>query len=183
MEELDVEPTTTVSRILFLERLGLLALLTWLTVTKSNVKTCMQLTYISRKETCCAILLPLYVQLLPIWCSIPEHPGQWRKSFGVCLGSWRHIGVWHYLQIIRCVLPNSYDSCMRQYPRHFIVIPLQSLCLSGSVGTCSSFIHEVRKDEDIYSPILRKLFNESHHIFVGLQTIREDLPNKNKKTQ
>ncbi|CAL8314038.1 unnamed protein product [Arctogadus glacialis] len=54
---------------------------------------------------------------------------------------------------------------------------------SGSVGTCSSFIHEVRKDEDIYSPILRKLFNESHHIFVGLQTIREDLPNKNKKTQ
>uniref|UniRef100_A0A8D0A5W2 Nuclear pore complex protein Nup85 n=1 Tax=Sander lucioperca TaxID=283035 RepID=A0A8D0A5W2_SANLU len=46
-----------------------------------------------------------------------------------------------------------------------------------------SFIHEVRKDEDIYSPILRKLFNESHHIFVGLQTIREDLPSKNKKTQ
>uniref|UniRef100_A0A672ZL21 Nuclear pore complex protein Nup85 n=1 Tax=Sphaeramia orbicularis TaxID=375764 RepID=A0A672ZL21_9TELE len=31
---------------------------------------------------------------------------------------------------------------------------------------CSPFIHEVRKDEDIYSPILRKLFNESHHIFV-----------------
>uniref|UniRef100_A0A665VHB0 Nuclear pore complex protein Nup85 n=1 Tax=Echeneis naucrates TaxID=173247 RepID=A0A665VHB0_ECHNA len=47
----------------------------------------------------------------------------------------------------------------------------------------SSFIHEVRKDEDIYSPILRKLFNESHHIFVGLQTIREDLPSKNKKSQ
>uniref|UniRef100_A0A3Q4MC74 Nuclear pore complex protein Nup85 n=1 Tax=Neolamprologus brichardi TaxID=32507 RepID=A0A3Q4MC74_NEOBR len=35
-----------------------------------------------------------------------------------------------------------------------------------------------QKDEDIYSPILRKLFNESHHIFVGLQTIREDLPSK-----
>uniref|UniRef100_A0A8D3C4M4 Nuclear pore complex protein Nup85 n=1 Tax=Scophthalmus maximus TaxID=52904 RepID=A0A8D3C4M4_SCOMX len=55
-------------------------------------------------------------------------------------------------------------------------------------GTCSAgsgcaFIHEVRKDEDIYSPILRKLFNESHHIFVGLQTIREDLPSKNKKPQ
>uniref|UniRef100_A0A8D3DDL4 Nuclear pore complex protein Nup85 n=1 Tax=Scophthalmus maximus TaxID=52904 RepID=A0A8D3DDL4_SCOMX len=46
-----------------------------------------------------------------------------------------------------------------------------------------AFIHEVRKDEDIYSPILRKLFNESHHIFVGLQTIREDLPSKNKKPQ
>uniref|UniRef100_A0AAX7SXF7 Nuclear pore complex protein Nup85 n=1 Tax=Astatotilapia calliptera TaxID=8154 RepID=A0AAX7SXF7_ASTCA len=45
-------------------------------------------------------------------------------------------------------------------------------------GSGCSFIHEIRKDEDIYSPILRKLFNESHHIFVGLQTIREDLPSK-----
>ncbi|KAK9534986.1 hypothetical protein VZT92_007395 [Zoarces viviparus] len=54
---------------------------------------------------------------------------------------------------------------------------------SNAKGSCSSFINEVRKDEDIYSPILRKLFNESHHIFVGLQTIREDLPSKNKKPQ
>lgn len=53
----------------------------------------------------------------------------------------------------------------------------------GAPGSGSPFIHEVRKDEDIYSPILRKLFNESHHIFVGLQTIREDLPSKNKKPQ
>uniref|UniRef100_A0A8D3DGK6 Nuclear pore complex protein Nup85 n=1 Tax=Scophthalmus maximus TaxID=52904 RepID=A0A8D3DGK6_SCOMX len=53
---------------------------------------------------------------------------------------------------------------------------------SGTWSGCA-FIHEVRKDEDIYSPILRKLFNESHHIFVGLQTIREDLPSKNKKPQ
>lgn len=50
-------------------------------------------------------------------------------------------------------------------------------------GLGSPFIHEVRKDEDIYSPILRKLFNESHHIFVGLQTIRDELPSKNKKPQ
>uniref|UniRef100_A0A3Q0R9K2 Nuclear pore complex protein Nup85 n=1 Tax=Amphilophus citrinellus TaxID=61819 RepID=A0A3Q0R9K2_AMPCI len=50
-------------------------------------------------------------------------------------------------------------------------------------GSGCSFIHEIRKDEDIYSPILRKLFNESHHIFVGLQTIREDLPSKSKKPQ
>uniref|UniRef100_A0A8C8DTC1 Nuclear pore complex protein Nup85 n=1 Tax=Oryzias sinensis TaxID=183150 RepID=A0A8C8DTC1_9TELE len=56
-------------------------------------------------------------------------------------------------------------------------------CVSGATGSGSPFIHEVRKDEDIYSPILRKLFNESHHIFVGLQTIREDLPSKNKKPQ
>uniref|UniRef100_A0A8C7YGS4 Nuclear pore complex protein Nup85 n=1 Tax=Oryzias sinensis TaxID=183150 RepID=A0A8C7YGS4_9TELE len=54
---------------------------------------------------------------------------------------------------------------------------------TGATGSGSPFIHEVRKDEDIYSPILRKLFNESHHIFVGLQTIREDLPSKNKKPQ
>ncbi|KAK7940284.1 hypothetical protein WMY93_003610 [Mugilogobius chulae] len=31
-------------------------------------------------------------------------------------------------------------------------------------GPGSPYIHEVRKDEDIYSPILRKLFNESHLI-------------------
>uniref|UniRef100_A0A8C7YI26 Nuclear pore complex protein Nup85 n=1 Tax=Oryzias sinensis TaxID=183150 RepID=A0A8C7YI26_9TELE len=55
--------------------------------------------------------------------------------------------------------------------------------LFKATGSGSPFIHEVRKDEDIYSPILRKLFNESHHIFVGLQTIREDLPSKNKKPQ
>ncbi|XP_040918719.1 nuclear pore complex protein Nup85 [Toxotes jaculatrix] len=54
---------------------------------------------------------------------------------------------------------------------------------SGATGSGCSFIHEVRKDEEIYSPILRKLFNESHHIFVGLQTIKEDLPSKNKKPQ
>uniref|UniRef100_A0A671XDL9 Nuclear pore complex protein Nup85 n=1 Tax=Sparus aurata TaxID=8175 RepID=A0A671XDL9_SPAAU len=54
---------------------------------------------------------------------------------------------------------------------------------SGAIGSGCPCIHEVRKDEDIYSPILRKLFNESHHIFVGLQTIGEDLPSKNKKPQ
>ncbi|XP_077589999.1 nuclear pore complex protein Nup85 [Stigmatopora nigra] len=54
---------------------------------------------------------------------------------------------------------------------------------SGTLGLCSSYVHSVRKDEDIYSPILRKLFNELHHIFVGLQTIPEEIPNKNKKSQ
>ncbi|XP_061159320.1 nuclear pore complex protein Nup85 isoform X2 [Syngnathus typhle] len=54
---------------------------------------------------------------------------------------------------------------------------------AGGLGSCSSSIHDVRKDEDIYSPILRKLFNESHHIFVGLQTIQEEIPSKNKKSQ
>uniref|UniRef100_A0A1A8FP18 Nuclear pore complex protein Nup85 n=1 Tax=Nothobranchius korthausae TaxID=1143690 RepID=A0A1A8FP18_9TELE len=54
---------------------------------------------------------------------------------------------------------------------------------SGPTGSGCAFIHVVRKDEDIYSPILRKLFNESHHIFVGLQTIKDDLPSKSKKPQ
>ncbi|XP_034047191.1 nuclear pore complex protein Nup85 [Thalassophryne amazonica] len=53
----------------------------------------------------------------------------------------------------------------------------------GATGSRCSFIHEVKKDEDMYSPNLRKLFNESHHIFVGLQNLAEDLPSKNKKHQ
>ncbi|XP_042248676.1 nuclear pore complex protein Nup85 [Thunnus maccoyii] len=54
---------------------------------------------------------------------------------------------------------------------------------SGASQSSCPVIHGVRKDEDIDSPILRKLFNESHHIFVGLQTIKDDLPSKNKKPQ
>ncbi|KAG9343902.1 hypothetical protein JZ751_013289 [Albula glossodonta] len=54
---------------------------------------------------------------------------------------------------------------------------------TASGGQGCPFVHVVRKDEDIYSPILRKLFNESHHIFVGLQKIKEEVPNKNKKPQ
>ncbi|XP_060760323.1 nuclear pore complex protein Nup85 isoform X2 [Neoarius graeffei] len=53
----------------------------------------------------------------------------------------------------------------------------------GSGGSGCPFVHVVRRDEDIYSPILRKLFNESHHIFVGLQNIKDDLPSKSKKPQ
>ncbi|KAB5517658.1 hypothetical protein PHYPO_G00169780 [Pangasianodon hypophthalmus] len=53
----------------------------------------------------------------------------------------------------------------------------------GSGGSGCPFVHVVRRDEDIYSPILRKLFNESHHIFVGLQNIKDDVPSKNKKPQ
>uniref|UniRef100_A0AAZ3SRD6 Nuclear pore complex protein Nup85 n=1 Tax=Oncorhynchus tshawytscha TaxID=74940 RepID=A0AAZ3SRD6_ONCTS len=77
----------------------------------------------------------------------------------------------------------SHDSNHVKVQSILLYNPL-SLCVSsgGSAGGCP-FVHEVRKDEDIYSPILRKLFNESHHIFVGLQRIREDLPSKNKKPQ
>ncbi|KAF7686403.1 nuclear pore complex protein Nup85 [Silurus meridionalis] len=50
-------------------------------------------------------------------------------------------------------------------------------------GSDRPSIFWLRRDEDIYSPILRKLFNESHHIFVGLQNIKDDVPSKNKKAQ
>ncbi|XP_016423226.1 nuclear pore complex protein Nup85-like [Sinocyclocheilus rhinocerous] len=55
--------------------------------------------------------------------------------------------------------------------------------LQGPRSAGSPFVHIVRRDEDICSPILRKLFNESHLIFVGLQKIKEDMPSKNKKSQ
>uniref|UniRef100_A0A8C1EVQ4 Nuclear pore complex protein Nup85 n=1 Tax=Cyprinus carpio carpio TaxID=630221 RepID=A0A8C1EVQ4_CYPCA len=55
--------------------------------------------------------------------------------------------------------------------------------LQGPRSASSPSVHVVRRDEDICSPILRKLFNESHLIFVGLQKIKEDVPSKNKKSQ
>nr|KAF6286877.1 nucleoporin 85 [Pipistrellus kuhlii] len=52
---------------------------------------------------------------------------------------------------------------------------------SETVPGCP-FIYIVRKDVDVYSHILRKLFNESHGIFVGLQRI-EELTGKSRKAQ
>ncbi|MBZ3870625.1 Nuclear pore complex protein Nup85 [Sciurus carolinensis] len=45
------------------------------------------------------------------------------------------------------------------------------------------FIYIIWKDVDVYSHILRKLFNESHGIFVGLQRIEEELTGKSRKAQ
>uniref|UniRef100_A0A8C3YLZ3 Nuclear pore complex protein Nup85 n=1 Tax=Catagonus wagneri TaxID=51154 RepID=A0A8C3YLZ3_9CETA len=45
------------------------------------------------------------------------------------------------------------------------------------------YIHIIRKDIDVYCKILRKLFNESHGIFVGLQRIEEELTGKSRKAQ
>lgn len=53
---------------------------------------------------------------------------------------------------------------------------------SETVPGCP-FIYIVRKDVDVYSHILRKLFNESHGIFVGLQKIEEELTGKSRKAQ
>ncbi|XP_014809475.1 PREDICTED: nuclear pore complex protein Nup85 isoform X1 [Calidris pugnax] len=47
----------------------------------------------------------------------------------------------------------------------------------------SSCVFVVRKDQDIYIQTLRKLFNESHGIFVGLQRSEEELAGKSRKTQ
>uniref|UniRef100_A0A8C4KX67 Nuclear pore complex protein Nup85 n=1 Tax=Equus asinus TaxID=9793 RepID=A0A8C4KX67_EQUAS len=53
---------------------------------------------------------------------------------------------------------------------------------SETVPGCP-FIYIIRKDVDVYSQILRKLFNESHGIFVGLQRIEEELTGKSRKAQ
>ncbi|EGV92356.1 Nucleoporin NUP85 [Cricetulus griseus] len=53
---------------------------------------------------------------------------------------------------------------------------------SEKVPSCP-FIYIVRKDVDVYSQILRKLFNESHGIFIGLQRIEEELTGKSRKAQ
>uniref|UniRef100_A0A8D1VIJ9 Nuclear pore complex protein Nup85 n=1 Tax=Sus scrofa TaxID=9823 RepID=A0A8D1VIJ9_PIG len=45
------------------------------------------------------------------------------------------------------------------------------------------YIHIIRKDIDVYCKILRKLFNESHGIFVGLQRIEEEFTGKSRKAQ
>ncbi|XP_069608268.1 nuclear pore complex protein Nup85 [Ranitomeya imitator] len=41
----------------------------------------------------------------------------------------------------------------------------------------------MRSDEDLYSPVLRKLFNESHGIFVGLQKNKEAASSRTHKAQ
>ena len=42
----------------------------------------------------------------------------------------------------------------------------------GATGAACVFV--VRRDQDIYMETLRKLFNESHGIFVGLQRCEEE---------
>ncbi|XP_053426919.1 nuclear pore complex protein Nup85 isoform X4 [Nycticebus coucang] len=54
--------------------------------------------------------------------------------------------------------------------------------MSETVPNCP-FIYVIRKDVDVYSQILRKLFNESHGIFIGLQRTEEELTGKSRKAQ
>ncbi|NWR31809.1 NUP85 protein, partial [Tachuris rubrigastra] len=65
----------------------------------------------------------------------------------------------------------------------------RSRALTGSVADTgegapgSSRVFVVRRDQDIYIQTLRKLFNESHGIFMGLQRSEEELPGKARKAQ
>lgn len=52
-----------------------------------------------------------------------------------------------------------------------------------SQGPGCPYLYIVQKDEDIYSPILRKLFSESHGIFVALQRTEEETAGKSQKSQ
>lgn len=54
---------------------------------------------------------------------------------------------------------------------------------TGEGGPSSSRLFVVRKDQDIYIQTLRKLFNESHGIFIGLQRSEEELAGKSRKAQ
>ncbi|XP_025053224.1 nuclear pore complex protein Nup85 isoform X2 [Alligator sinensis] len=53
----------------------------------------------------------------------------------------------------------------------------------GEKGPGCPYIYVLRKDQDIYLHTLRKLFNESHGIFVGLQRSEEELSGKSRKAQ
>uniref|UniRef100_A0A8B9SVX1 Nuclear pore complex protein Nup85 n=1 Tax=Anas platyrhynchos TaxID=8839 RepID=A0A8B9SVX1_ANAPL len=53
----------------------------------------------------------------------------------------------------------------------------------GDAAPGSSRVFVVRRDQDIYIQTLRKLFNESHGIFLGLQRCEEELAGKSRKAQ
>ncbi|CAH2302430.1 nuclear pore complex Nup85 [Pelobates cultripes] len=59
--------------------------------------------------------------------------------------------------------------------------PIKAGSRAGGFEPCC-FMYIVRHDEDLYSPVLRKLYNESHGIFVGLQKIDEE-SSKSRKAQ
>uniref|UniRef100_A0A8C5TXN8 Nuclear pore complex protein Nup85 n=1 Tax=Malurus cyaneus samueli TaxID=2593467 RepID=A0A8C5TXN8_9PASS len=54
---------------------------------------------------------------------------------------------------------------------------------TGEGAPSTSRVFVVRRDQDIYIQTLRKLFNESHGIFMGLQRSEEELAGKSRKAQ
>ncbi|NXT54824.1 NUP85 protein, partial [Pluvianellus socialis] len=61
--------------------------------------------------------------------------------------------------------------------------PVCCIADSRDGGSGSSHVFVVRKDQDVYIQTLRKLFNESHGIFIGLQRSEEELAGKSRKAQ
>ncbi|KAM7089286.1 LOW QUALITY PROTEIN: nuclear pore complex protein Nup85 [Ciconia maguari] len=61
--------------------------------------------------------------------------------------------------------------------------PTRCVAGTGEGEPSSSRLFVVRKDQDIYIQTLRKLFNESHGIFIGLQRSEEELAGKSRKAQ
>ncbi len=112
------------------------------------------------------------------------HPRRWVSSEarGFWMGSRRSVSLWDKLQTPRYSDPLWTDCVNERGMMKWILLSVWCFC-SGPSSAGSPLVHIVRKDEDICSPILRKLFNESHLIFVGLQKIKEDVPSKNKKSQ
>uniref|UniRef100_A0A4W3GEP2 Nuclear pore complex protein Nup85 n=1 Tax=Callorhinchus milii TaxID=7868 RepID=A0A4W3GEP2_CALMI len=83
------------------------------------------------------------------------------------------------LQKIVGVDPGHHNMGFEWGPVEILVYPIKR----KGAGNVSPAIQVVRKDKDIYSPILRKLFNESHGIFVALQTTKKENVAKARKLQ
>ncbi|XP_059341765.1 nuclear pore complex protein Nup85 isoform X2 [Ammospiza nelsoni] len=80
--------------------------------------------------------------------------------------------------------PSARQLCFAWGPAEVLVCET----LFGRAGTgdgapSSSHVFVVRRDQDIYIHTLRKLFNESHGIFMGLQRSEEELAGKSRKAQ
>ncbi|XP_074870248.1 nuclear pore complex protein Nup85 isoform X2 [Carettochelys insculpta] len=85
--------------------------------------------------------------------------------------------------VIPGVDSNSKQMCFEWGPGEMLVC--ETLFPKGheKKGSGCPNIVIVRKDQDMYSQTLRKLFNESHGIFVGLQRSEEELAGKSRKAQ
>ncbi|XP_024069892.2 nuclear pore complex protein Nup85 [Terrapene carolina triunguis] len=87
------------------------------------------------------------------------------------------------LTLIPGVDSNRKQMCFAWGPGEMLVYEtlFPKECAEKRPGCPNIFI--VRKDQDVYSQTLRKLFNESHGIFVGLQRSEEELAGKSRKAQ
>uniref|UniRef100_A0A4W3GDF1 Nuclear pore complex protein Nup85 n=1 Tax=Callorhinchus milii TaxID=7868 RepID=A0A4W3GDF1_CALMI len=91
------------------------------------------------------------------------------------------------LQKIVGVDPGHHNMGFEWGPVEILVYPIKrkgaDIPTPSGGSSAAPAIQVVRKDKDIYSPILRKLFNESHGIFVALQTTKKENVAKARKLQ